>query len=188
MKFRPQDWLVGRARQSGQAIAELVVGLIALLVVFMGVIQIQSLARAHTRTLIGARAGAGREALQSIYPVLSNSASSWTSDWQAGHDGVAYSQDDSPVIDNAYPDKIIKNIVSPAQRTDIPIPVDIQNYAPGNPLSAAATRAGLYSELYVTHGVESRSVGLFPLISSLVYGVDSIQVEGNAWLTWTHIE
>jgi hypothetical protein len=166
--------------RSGQAIAELVVGLIALLVVFMGMLQIQYLARAHTRVLIDARAQAGQNALANIKPPPS--ALLWISDWQAGSDNIRYSRDDLAVENNNNRMAVSSRIVAPA------FPSMLQIYAPANALSTAATPDGLVNELPLWHGLGSRVVGIFPLIHTLVYGVDSIQVQGDAWLTWTHIE
>ena len=171
--------------RSGQAIAELVVGLIALLVVFMGMLQIQRLAHAHTQTLIAAREQAGQDALLSPY-VLRYAAPSWIRDWSVGRDNVAYSQDDTPLSGN--PNNVTDRIAAHAQRTVNPVPAELTTYAPGNELSAAATTATLQNELYLTHGQSRTNADVFSLIRSIVYRADTIQLQGNAWLTWTHIE
>jgi hypothetical protein len=168
----------GGNRRAGQAIAELVVGLIALLVLFMGMLQLQSLARAHTQTLIAARQQAGQDAVLQPY-LLRNATPRWISDWQLGHDSVAYSLDDVASFGN--PGVLTDGIVAHAN------PATLNTYVPGNELSTAATSP--LNELYLTHGQStSQPVDLFPLIRNLVYGVDSIQLQGDAWLTWTHIE
>jgi len=163
---------------AGQATAELVVGLIALLVVFMGMLQIQSLARAHTQTLLAARQQAGQDALTSPY-LLRNALPRWISDWQAGNDNITYSRDDAARLGSAGAAN--EGIIMHAN------PNSLNTYVPGNELSAASTAT--LSEFFLTHGQSvSQPMDLFPVIRSLVYGANSIQFQSDAWLTWTHIE
>jgi len=44
------------------------------------------------------------------------------------------------------------------------------------------------SELYLTHGRQQSQAGIFPVVKTLVYGKDFIPIQGDAWLSWTHIE
>lgn len=168
-----------RWASSGQAIAELVVGLLALLVVFMGMLQIQRLAHNHTQTLMAARAQAGQDALNSPY-ILRFNAPSWVADWSAGRDNIRYTQDDT--IQAGGPAAAMAGIVARAN------PAALQTLAPGNALSAAASSSTLMNEFYLTHGQATTNADIFPLIQAWVYRTDSIQLQGNAWLTWTHIE
>jgi len=168
-----------RGTRAGQAIAELVVGLIALLVIIMCMLQIQSLALTHTQTLNAARAQAGADAVISSY-VLRNEMPPWVNNISSGRDSIRYSQDDSKLTGN--PGYVTDGIVARAK------PSDLAHYVPGNELSAAASSGGLMNELYLTHGRQQTAVGIFPVIKSLVYGTDTIQMQGDAWLSWTHIE
>lgn len=168
-----------RHARAGQAIAELVMGLVAILVVIMCMLQIQALALTHTQALNAARAQAGVDAIATPY-ILRYSMPTWISDISAGNDKIRYSQDDTPVVGD--PGLVTDGIVAHAT------PAKLTQYVPGNELSAAATTAGLMSELYLTHGRQQSQVGIFPLIKSLVYGTDAIQIQGDAWLSWTHIE
>ena len=170
-----------RRGRAGQAIAELVVGLIAMTVLIMGMLLIEELARTHTHALNLARAQAGQDAVQTPY-ILRNSEPIWIGDWSTGHDKIQYSQDDQPVSGN--PSTVTAGIVAHAK------PGSLSNYAPGNEVSGAASSKGLMDELYLTHGRESVSVDLafYPIIRHAVYGVDSITMQGDAWMTWTHIE
>jgi hypothetical protein len=169
-----------RGAQSGQAMAELVVGLIALVVLFMGMLQIQYLAHAHTKALNDARAQAGQDAMQTPY-LLRYSVPQWIGDWTKGRDNIIYSQDDAALAGNA--NGAVVGIVSHAH------PTDLATYAPGNEISAASTAASLIDSLMLTHGREkSPPVEMFPITRHVVYGVDSITMQGDAWLTWTHIE
>jgi hypothetical protein len=180
MKMTKQDRRQRRRARAGQAIAEFVVGLIALVVLFMGMLQIQYLAHNHTKALNDARAQAGQDALQTPY-ILRYNVPRWIGDWNNGRDNVIYSQDDTVVSGN--PGSVTAGIVSHAH------PTDLSTYAPGNELSAAANTATLIDGLMLTHGRErSPPVAMFPIIKHLVYDTDSITMQGDAWLTWAHIE
>lgn len=169
-----------RRSRSGQAIAELVAGLIALVVIFMGMLQIQYLAHAHTKALNDARAQAGQDAMQTPY-LLRYTVPTWIADWTTGRDKIIYSQDDQTSPGN--PGVVTVGIVSHAH------PSDLSTYAPGNEISGASTTATLIDGLMLTHGREkSPPVETFPIIRHAVYGADSITMQGDAWLTWTHIE
>lgn len=169
-----------RGTCAGQAIAEFVAGLIALLVLFMGMLQIQYLAHAHTKALNDARAQAGQDAMQTPY-LLRYTVPQWIGDWTTGNDKVIYSQDDATLAGN--PGIVTVGIVSHTH------PTDLATYAPGNEISAASTSATLIDGLMLTHGRErSPPVETFPIIRHVVYGKDSITMQGDAWLSWTHIE
>lgn len=176
---RTQKYRVQRGARAGQAIAELVVGLIALLVVIMGMLQIQSLALAHTQTLNDARAEAGGYALDSSY-IPHYSPPVWISDINPGRDKIRYSQDDQKM--QGSPSLVTDGIVAHAN------PAELSKYASGNELSAASSAYGLMNELYLTHGRQRSQVETFPLIRSIVYNADVIQLQSDVWLSWTHIE
>lgn len=146
----------------------------------MGILQIEYLAHAHTKVLNDARAQAGQDAMQTPY-ILRYNVPRWIGDWNTGRDNVIYSQDDTVVQGN--PGIVTVGIVSHAH------PTDLETYAPGNELSAMANTTSLMDGLMLTHGRErSTPVEMFPIIRHTVYNTDAITMQGDAWLTWTHIE
>lgn len=172
---------VRRCARAGQAIAELVAGLIAIVVLIMGMLLIQTLARTHTGTLNKARAQAGQDAITTPY-IQRYNVPAWISDWKTTPGKHIYSQGEQPVLGN--PGLVTDGIVAHAH------PSDLSTYAPGNEISIAANANGLVDELYLTHGRDKGTVDLtyFPIIRHVVYGADTIQMQSDAWLTWTHIE
>ena len=175
-----QQGLAAQRQRSGQAIVEFVVGLIAIVVLFMGMLQLQRLAREHTRTLSQARAQAGQDALAGAY-IARGAAPKFIRDWQAGRDQARYSQDDVAQLDN--PGAMSVGIVQHAR------PDDLAVYAPNNAVSAAAAAGGVLADFFFVHGRDhSPEIPLYPIIRSIVYGTDAIQMQANAWLTWTRIE
>ncbi|MCX7005904.1 MAG: pilus assembly protein, partial [Kiritimatiellaeota bacterium] len=142
-----------RGARAGQAIAEFVVGMLALVILFMGMLQIEYLAHAHTKALNDARAQAGQDAMQTPY-ILRYNVPQWIGDWNNGRDNIIYSQDDTLQQGNAG--AVIVGIVSHAH------PSDLATYAPGNELSSASTTAQLLDGLMLTHGRErSPPVAMF---------------------------
>ncbi|MCX6996533.1 MAG: hypothetical protein NTV49_05495 [Kiritimatiellaeota bacterium] len=138
------------------------------------------MAREHTRTLGKARAEAGQDALAGSY-VMRSGAPKFIHDWQAGRDKATYSQDDVAQLDN--PGATAQGIAQHAR------PGDLAGYVPNNAVSAAADAGGVLADFYFVHGRdESGDIPLYPIIRSVVYGADAIQMQANAWLTWTHIE
>ncbi len=166
--------------QAGQAIVELVVGLIAIVVLFMGMLQIQRLAREHTQVLSAARQQAGQDALAGAY-VLRGDLPKFIHDWQPGPDGAQYSQDDVAQLDN--PGTVSMSIAQPAR------PADLAVYVPNNMVSQEANAGSVLTDFFFVHGHDqSTPVQFYPIIRSAVYGADEVTMQAQAWLTWTHIE
>ena len=190
MKHTGKSRSARRRARAGQALAELVAGLIGIVVLIMGMLLIEALARTHTYTMNTARAQAGQDAIMTPY-IMRYNVPTWISDWVSGQVwnqslqrsvNTPYSQKDTSRAGN--PGVITGGIVAHAD------PTDLSTYAPGNEISAAATTTGLMNELFLTHGREKATVdlNLFPIIHHIVYAKDSITMQGDAWLTWTHIE
>ena len=175
--------------KSGQAIAELVMGLIALVVVFMGMLLIQSLGVMHTQTLMAARLEAGKDALSDQY-ICRYSAPQWISTWKAAAGQDTYSAHDLPILGS--PNNVASVIGAYAQ------PSQLQGYLPQSTgvtyFKNAAVPNSLLSDFFLTHGqaITNQPLTAFPFIQWLpAYqnsGSGSIQLQGNAWLTWAHIE
>ena len=175
--------------KSGQAIAELVMGLIALVVVFMGMLLIQSLGVMHTQTLMAARLEAGKDALSDQY-ICRYSSPQWISTWKAAAGQDTYSAHDLPIFGS--PNNVASVIGAYAQ------PSQLQGYLPQSTtvtyFKNAAVPDSLLSDFFLTHGqaITNQPLTAFPFIQWLpAYqnsGSGSIQMQGNAWLTWAHIE
>ena len=166
----------------GQALAELVVGLVALIVLLMGMLFVQYLGHNRIQTLCAARVEAGQAALGNNSPAAGVPV--WIDDREAGSEGT-YSADDSWVSGN--PMSVITGVVG---CVDIP---DLQKYAPVRSVAAghfvaASTSGTLLNEFALVHGQVSTNIDLldpnysFPLIRSLVYRADSVLLKSDVWL------
>ena len=173
-------WTLGVGRSpsstSGQALIELVVGLVAIMVLAAVILQLGQLQRAHTEALLEARALAGENALAEDF-VMVLPGPEYIRDWDVGGDERAYSRDDTPITGSAG--ILGDDILSQAQ------PQLLETYAPGNPISEYSDSASMDAYALVQGQSQSDSVPLLPIIQRLIYDTDSITMDASVWLTWT---
>ena len=181
MKTNPSQAASGHRKTSrGQAMVEMIIGLVAILVVFMGILQIQQLARAQTRTQIDARQEAGAAAMQETYG-LTGPGPYFIGDWQVGRDQKAYSRDDTRTM---ISQQMITDLITLHAK-----PNELVARLPTNAVSALMSTTSTVSQMYLVHGHEqSAALPLLPVIRRLLYQADSIQIESDSWLSWTKIE
>jgi hypothetical protein len=164
--------------RSGQAMVELLAGLVALVVLFAGLLQIVSLTRARTDALVAARSQAGQQAVAgAVNPVTPD----YIAYWQSGRDNSPYSADDTFTQANAseFRNVIIdKTVYDPGQWALI-------DAVPDNRFSDIRISGNPVAEIGLIRGSESRTVPLIPTIRSLVYDAQSITIECEVWLPWT---
>lgn len=169
---------------SGQAIAELVVGLIALVVVFMGMLLVQQLGVMHTRTLMAARLEAGKNALNNVDP---SEPPKWLKSWKAAKGMDTYSAHDVP--DFGSPNEVSATVVSYAN------PSALSGYLPGSTnvpfFVAASDPNSTLDSLCLTCGQASTNQPLdaLPFIHWLLGyengDTSSILLKSEVWLTQT---
>lgn len=165
-------------KKSGQAIAEFVVGILAILIVLSAILQLNTLTREDTRTMLEARAAAGAAALSDDYFAPVSPGPSYLQDWQTGPDGNAYTRDDQPVRGNA-------SLLSGGVITHMH-PDELDARVPGNPLSPLADSSQVLSGLGFVRGhASSAPIPLLPVTRNLVFGRDSITLESQVFLVWT---
>ncbi len=82
-----------RAGERGQAVTELVVSLIGILVVFLGLLLISALGIENVRNVIEARAAADRAASSGY---VGGDRGQYIIDWDYGPDGIPFTADDVP--------------------------------------------------------------------------------------------
>jgi len=163
-------------RRSGQALLELVVGLVAIMVLAAVILQLGSLQRAHTKTLIEARAEAGEFAMQIDY-ISSLPGPQYIRDWSPGTDLKAYSRDDVPQQGSiGY---LSDDILAVAQ------PQQLAVYVPDNIITDSSDTATMEALSLVSGQAQSEDISLLPIIQRLIYDAPSISMEANVWLTWT---
>ncbi len=155
---------------------ELAVGLVVILVLFAGLIQIGRLSRARTRTMIEARENAGRNAMDDEFS--NDGGSTYILSWSAGPDGKAYTADDL-----LFPGT---NAAGLAQDVQSMARADELDYIfPGNPLSGMGDSTDAINVFYLVCGEGFESVSNLPVIRNLIYGRSTISTESGVWLVWT---
>lgn len=162
--------------KSGQALLELVAGLVAILVLFAVIVQLGRLQRAHTETLMEARAEAGERALQEVY-MSTLPGPEYIRDWAPGDDEQAYSRDDTPQLGS--PGTLAQNILPIAQ------PQQLALYVPDNPITEHSTSVSMDAFSLINGTANSESIALLPIIQRLIYAEESISMEARVWLAWS---
>ncbi len=160
-----------RRSRSGQAIVELVVALVAVMVLFAGLLQIGLLANAHTKVMTEARRLAGRNAIEGG---VGGMAPQYIVNWDDGADGVSYSMDDRRLGGSAALFALMAG--ERAARG-----FSLANAVGPNALSDLAP----YPDTVLSgfQGGRSRAtVPLLPVIRHLVYSADSIELCSEVWM------
>lgn len=161
-------------QKSGQAVIELVAALVVILVLVAGTIQICSMGVSHSKLMTSARQEAGRKALQDA---SSFSGPQFIAACTPGADDIAFSRDDDVtpgnvallnmgIVDYAHPDELNQ------RRVD-------------NPVSVLANSSFPQELFGLVEGEAKVSVPLMPIVRELLYGSDSVELQGKAWMTWT---
>mgnify|MGYP001587526695 CR=1 FL=1 len=161
--------------QSGQAMVEFVVAIVAIIVLAAGLLQFAHLSAAHTVTAYEARREAGAYALMATAPF---SSPDYILDRTVGADGAAYSRDDGHI--GALPG------IFSAQVVDFADPAALGSRLPGNAISGLYGDPFPHLEFGMTHGSATKHVPLLPVIRSLVYKAPEIELESEVWMIWTH--
>ncbi len=157
---------------------EMVVGLLVLLVLLVGILQIGRLAVAHNRTMAEARAQADtlaaspQRTIQGVTPL-------YIHDMHPGRDGVFYSQHDVAVTGPHEP--VQRAVLGPA-RLD-----ELQRRVGPNPFQSAETAQPLSAVFDLLYGQRrSERIDLYPVMRRWVVRNESIQLEHGVWMPWLH--
>ncbi len=166
-----------RTSRSGQALLELTVGLVVIVVIVAGLIQIGRLSLYHLDTISEARGLAAQYAMSETYQTVLPSAR-WIQEWTEGRDRRQYSADDAAMIGSSHG---LRHFILPVARPD-----DLQREVPGNRFSRLQYAEQPIEEFeFVRAAAQSRPIPLLPVARHLFYRAETIRVESEAVLTWT---
>ncbi len=153
--------------------AELVVALVVLLVLCAGILQLGSLCLRHSDAIAEARRKAAVRAMGSASPFASPH---FISTRAAGADETQYSRDDETIAGDV--NRLQTGIPSYAE------PDTLSRYIPGNVFSDFSESPFPYLFLGLVDGSDEQDVPMWPIVRQLIYNADSVNVRGDAWLTW----
>jgi hypothetical protein len=169
-------------KRRGSAMLELMIGLVTIIALFAGLVQIVSLSEARHATHVEARRLAGRYALRDVGSGMGQlSDADYISDWDPGADGRRHTYDDSAsggspwsfsddIVQYSSPDSAGWTIIQQAAGDHL------------SPLLGQPNPAALFG---LVEGEAHATVELLPAVKSLLYDADSIEVESRVWMTWT---
>lgn len=162
---------------SGQAIVEMLIGIVALLVLIAGLLQVATLSSGQTATMVQARYLAGKASMEDPEA----STPDYIKNWQVGPDGKRYTADDvSTPADTAAFESTIIGKASPDA-----FGWTLIDSVPKNELSVIHKSGTPQNEFGFVEGTDSTNVDLLPVIQSLVYRADSIKISSDVWMTCT---
>jgi len=166
------------AISSGQAMIELIVGLVAILALLAGLLQVASLTKTHTDTMVEARREAGELAMLDLELMMDPD---YIRDWREGPDTKRYTRDDiSTSADSViFDDTIVEKASADSDGWEI------LREVPDNRLSRLHDNLDPVSCFGLVRGYDKKSVDLISAVQSLLYRADTIDVECEVWMTWT---
>lgn len=161
-------------KRSGQALVELVVALVALIVIAAGLIQVSLLGVLRTRAMTEARREAGVKAMMDA---SSFAGPDYIADVEVGDDQTGYSRDDETSSGNVA--SFQAGVVRYSR------PDDLGQLVSDNAFSALYNSSFPQLQFGLVDGESQESMELLPVIRTLLYQANEVEVEGKAWLTWT---
>ena len=172
----------GLPLRSGQALVELLVGLVVILVLVAGLLQVASLTNTESDVMADARAEAGELAMMDVDSSIDLVyGTDYIHDWQPGSDTTRYTPDD--VWSQGNPAGFENQIVNRASPT--PAGWDIIDAVPDNRFTRLRKSGDPISCFGLVKGHEKKSVEVIPAVRELLYRADTIQVESEVWMTST---
>ena len=163
-------------RIKGQSIVELVVGLLAIVLVIMGILQVGKLGMEHTQALMQARELADELAINEDFEPLSPGAEYI---WRVseGGDERSYSLDDERLPGDPQP--LIDNIVEHSK------PADLRTWMPSNQVSPRMYPDRFMGGFDYTVGhTYSERIELYPIIRNLVVEDEYLRMRRRVLMPW----
>lgn len=167
--------LAGIKSLSGQALIELMAGLIVIMVLLSGFALVAVLTDAHNKTIVSAQLGVSESAMMDEYDPVFDSV--YLSGWGTGPDNKSYTRDDVPVWP-ADPGEYVDRITRYAH------PENLNAILPDNPVSQIAANEELARQFRLVTGYSLQTVPALPVVRHLFYDRSSISVRSQLWMTW----
>jgi len=166
----------------GQALVEVMVGIVVVMVLVSAILQIALMSKTHTDVMVQARKEAGEIAMFDLAPGMNLLANpDYIKDWYEGDDGRRLSKDDE------YDTGDIGSFQSIIVNSSVHDPSgwDTIDSAPDNRLSLLHSDPMVVNSIGLVKGTASDtlSLSLLPSFRHLIYRADSVELEATAWMT-----
>lgn len=160
------------ASKSGQAIVEFCIGLIGMLTVIAGIVQLGRMGQGRMNARVEATAMASAASMSDEADIRPLRRYIYRMD--AGADQRSYSVDDQ--AQTGDPDAIYEQMLRPNQ------PNVLRGYAPGNTLAGLSSSLDMRinTGLVQGTGVES-NIPVMPIVRRLFFDQDSVTIDVRAW-------
>ncbi len=170
---------ISSTSKSGQALIEVMIGMVVILVLVSSILQIASMCRAHTDVMVEARAEAAERCMFELGPGMETlSDADYIGDWNEGNDQRRLSRDDEHDTGDtaAFQEKVVDK-----SATDW----SIIDSVPNNRISRLRADPMVISSFGLVKGyaTDSAKLDMLPAFRHLVYKADSIDVEATTWMT-----
>ena len=165
-------------RCHGQAMIELSVGMLVVIVLAAVIYQLTLFVRVGHETVVNARAAAGEKALQD-WPF--SATADYIGATGTGPDGKPYTPDD--VFEPADPARYNSGILEPLAGE--PTDWNTLEEVPGNDFSDLRASPSPISIFNLLRGEDSGDVNLLPAVQHLLYDAESITIHETVWMPWT---
>jgi hypothetical protein len=158
---------------------EFLVGLVAILALVAGFLQVTELSTRQTDTLVEAREEAGIKAMQIGGSAFLETDAQFLETWEPGSDGNRHTPDDEPVRGNAsaFLDTVVEGTSE-----------DPEGWAalqglPNEPMTELRGNMNPSTVFGLVKGEATESVPLLSAVRSLIYRKESITVRSTVWMT-----
>lgn len=168
-----------RAARQGQALVEFVVGLVAVLALLAGLLQLASLGTAWIEAHAEARTAAARRAILDAAP--GGAVPRYLRDWEPGPDRRRHTRDDVALTGNPVP---FQSVVVGAAVSG-PHHREILERVPRDRITALYDGPAPASLFGLVSGTGTRDVPTLPAVRSLLYRADRIALQETVWMTRT---
>jgi hypothetical protein len=164
-----------RKSVSGQAIAEFVVGLVAVMCLTGAMVQLGLLTLERSNAMVSATAVVSQKAVADQY---TPTAVQYVTNWTRGDDNHRHSEDDASQGGDPA------EIADTAGRYSLPDLVS--RYDDDSPLASADDPALMVEEDSLVQGSVSKvGIRMLPVVRNWIYRDDSITIRSEAWGVWT---
>ena len=169
--------------KSGQAMLELICGIVVVVVVITMLLQVNDLSQEHLLAVVKARSLVGEEMMESSSYAGDGK---FLSDWEAGVDDYRYSEDDE--ANNGNSGGIISSLMEGLDIDNLELHLNDPNDSYGGNRMSDVIDAGNLVDAFDTTKVEVERdpVPLLPGVRRLVYNAEELQFSHKIYMPWVN--